>query len=149
MKTFKDLLPETSDAVQAMYEGLLTQSKRKDFEIDMDSFGKSNGKICFGCAATCAVQQATGINLTPASINTLKDRTTKLKIDYEDLHSFEHAIDMFRKGYSELLFYYYGFKNCKELGEKYKPNFYLFDDDWEEQMPLVKDYIERLRTAGY
>lgn len=91
-------------AVEAMINGLLTQDQREDFRIDMNSFGRTSQQICFGCAATCAVQQLVGINL---KADTITHRYETLNVDRGDIYEFEHAINALRMGALGVLFDYF------------------------------------------
>ncbi len=48
-----------SNAVWAMVLGIDGALARDDFTIDMGTFGESYDGMCYGCAATCALQQIT------------------------------------------------------------------------------------------
>ena len=146
MKTIKEIISKPSEALQAMVDGLKTQSKRKDFKIRMHTFGETNGDICFGCAATCTVQQLTGINLTDTNIY-LFQHSKVLNIEKRDIEKFEIAIDGTRKGYLRKLFGYFGI----EIPEKYykRQNFYLGTITWKEELPIVNKLIEELKEQGF
>ena len=49
-------------ALQAMVDGLKRQSKRKGFMVDMVTFGNVSPETCYGCAATCTLQEMYGVN---------------------------------------------------------------------------------------
>jgi hypothetical protein len=102
--------------------------------------------VCFGCAATCAVQQLTGINLTPGNLgvealhyagdNTLQVvRANTLQVNRYDLSDFENTIDSFRAGYIGDLFNYMNVPPPKGLTART----YAF-------LPLLKDnnYLSNL-----
>lgn len=109
MKTFKELCDNKIwKAVDAMLTGLKSQSERCDFKIDMTSFGHSKDGVCFGCAATCAVQQLAGENFIPDFIGTMSTQADFLKFDLYDMGAFETAIDELRKGIIYDLVRYFG-----------------------------------------
>ncbi|MCK5608227.1 hypothetical protein KAR91_40475 [Candidatus Pacearchaeota archaeon] len=88
------------DAVQAMIVGIERQNERKDFEIVMSSYG---GKIeidsvCYGCAATCAIQELFKKDFTDKRIKDRWNRSEFMDCDEGDLYYFESAIDFFRMG---------------------------------------------------
>lgn len=50
-----------SDIIYFMVYSLIKQEERDRFVIDMDTYGAANGSFCFGCAATCALQEMSGV----------------------------------------------------------------------------------------
>lgn len=151
MKTIKQLAPKPSDALQAMVDGLLTQNEREDFKIDMQVFGKIDeaGKICFGCAATCAIQQLTGKNFTPENdaVGNYRIKADFLEVDKRELGEFEYTMDNARKGDLKELFYFYDLEDNFDFN-KYNNRFFLTTVDWEEQLPAIRELIEFLRSEG-
>lgn len=148
----KDLCPKPSDALQAMVDGLKNHSKREGFSVSMSTFGSAVGSICVGCAATCAIQQATGINLTSKSIEDVQARSRRLRVGKEDLYRFEGVIDSVRLGDLQELFDYY----C--MGEIYSTRILkwktvqglpqLYTDFWEEDLPTYEKLIKKLKKIG-
>jgi hypothetical protein len=137
-------------AVQAMIDGLIKQSKREDFKIDMGSFGDSEiedftGKvICFGCAATCAVQEITKKNLTAKHMVETK-RAAFLKLVYDDMDYFEIGINELRNG-GDLyhLKKYLGIP--KEVNLKLVKNLpFLTTDTWRENLPAYQKFADLLK----
>lgn len=98
MLSIKEKAPKISDALQAMVDGIKTQTARPDFELYMFSFGDFNDNICYGCAATCAIQQIAGKNLTPENIRGVRCRSYALELDAKELCAFEEAISNFALG---------------------------------------------------
>lgn len=144
LKTIKG---KPSVALKHMVTGLLKQSRRRNFEIAMSVFGIANDKTCFGCAATCAVQNIANKNYPPASINHICDRSDYLNIIQEELKKFERAINCARLGELEPLFDFCGINDINV--SKFETNFHLCDDDWKKQIPTVKETIAALKKAGY
>jgi hypothetical protein len=91
----KRYCPTPSSAVRAMVNGLRNQDRRADFQVDMGSFGLVHRGVCFGCAATCALQEATGRNFT------VRDITEHCLSDWELM------IDGLRSGFVKGLLNYY------------------------------------------
>lgn len=153
-KKFKDLLPKPSDAVQAMVDGLLKQSKRKKFVINMGTFGDfaDEHKVCFGCAATCTIQEATKINFTSGvkeHIRSLEGRATILNWDIEDLCLFENAIDSLRLLYIGSLFNYYNINyTLEELNIYHSLIVPLHTHAWKEGLHTYKILIKELKKNG-
>ena len=93
------------EIIDAMITGLKKHSKRKDFEINMNTFGTIGEEVCFGCAATCALQEITGKTITIKSVDDY--------LNYDDIETcqffsngitdgeidrLENQIDSFRSG---------------------------------------------------
>ncbi len=148
MKTFKELCDnKPSVAIQAMCAGLLAQSRRKDFTVDMSAFGEVTAGVCFGCAATCTAQRLTSVDLTAETVEARGNRARALGVDYDDLAEFEDAIDDFRRGWPNDLFDYFG---CTPetppdpSGEPWR----LETGNWRAQLPVVRAYAHRLAQEG-
>ena len=111
-KTIKDYLPTPIHALKAMQKGLTKYMEKEGFEIDMESYGSfaiTDGKpICFGCAATCTIQEAVGKSFNDDNISSCLFRSYFLKIETSDLFLFEMAINAFREGSYDQIFEYYG-----------------------------------------
>lgn len=150
MKTIKELIKsKPSIALQGMVDGLLKQSKRKGFKINMNTYGVDDFKICYGCAATCTVQQITKHNFKPGEIWLRSHRSQALNVEFDDLYAFEHAVNEARFGDMTKLFVY-----CDALGF-YLSNFgwidyqfQLMDENWQEQLPAVRRVIKELKKNG-
>lgn len=132
------------------------------------------GQMCFGCAATCAVFALSGelhnSGFPAAVLGDPDDRASLLSdrfhtdVEETDLHEFENALDNFRRGYPVPLFAYFGVTapagflstRAECLSANYlswyalhgTTGWRLETDDWEEQLPLVEEYAERLEAAG-
>jgi len=145
MKSIKEQLKVPSAALQAMVDGLRKQSKRKDFVINMSTYGESRGEICFGCAATCAVQQISGINLTVEDID-VANQSLKLGYDFDHLSAFEMSINAARLGDMYLLFLF--FDLVWQYDFDYDERFFLKTENWEEQLPAVEALIAELKEKG-
>lgn len=155
-KKFKDLLPKPSDAVQAMVDGLLKQSKRKKFVINMGTFGDfaDEHKVCFGCAATCAIQYITKKNFHP-KYGSIKGKSVRAKIlnwEYNDLDNFETIIDYVRLGRLYMLFNYYDRNDI--INNRYKMKQYqeqlvpLETDTWKKELYRFENLVIQLRKDG-
>lgn len=143
MRKIKDIISKPSQALQAMIDGLRNQDSRTFFEVDMLTYGTSRGQTCFGCAATCAIQQITQVNLTPQNIC---KRTDAFLVDEKDMYSFEYAIDTARQGSLGVLFRYFGLK-CPE---KYlETGWYLFNESWRNKLHLIEEVIIELKKEGF
>jgi len=152
-QTFRELCKDkVSTALQAMIDGLKFQSQRKDFRVDMSTFGafhESRNKgnpVCFGCAATCTVQQLSKVNFTDSQIDSLEERSFLTIHNSNDLDRFEDAIDYARMGDLIPIFSYMGNLDSHELIDD--SQWILNTDDWQEQMPLVQDFVDMLKLKG-
>jgi hypothetical protein len=145
MKKIKDVITKPSEALQAMVDGLLEQSQRSDFKIDMNIFGKydSYDNICYGCAATCTVQKLLNKNLTKENIN------MNLHSEFygiEDICKFESVMNDARGGYLERLFEYFDLSDKFE--DDFDNRFWLETDNWQEELPEVNELIKELKEKG-
>lgn len=113
MTLIKEIITKPSQAVDAMIAGLRRQSRRKKFLIDMDTYGaySVSRSMCFGCAATCALQEIAGKNFV--DFFSIRDNALRLKYLGLEEHSdmwyncFEKAIDELRKGDAERILEYF------------------------------------------
>jgi len=152
-QTFRELCKgKVSTALQAMIDGLKFQSQRKDFRVDMSTFGaftdfgNKGNPVCFGCAATCTVQQLSKVNFTDSQINSLEERSRQTICNSNDLDRFEDAIDNARMGDLIPIFDYMGDRDSHELIAD--SQWLLCTDDWQEQLPLVQDFVDMLKSEG-
>ncbi len=144
MNYFVKTLGKPSTAIQAMFDGLHAQDDRPGFEIQMTTFGYEAAGICYGCAATCTVQQVMGINFTPEEV----ERHTNIfkGIESDDVATFEGALDKLRKGEPYKLLEL--FSVCSS-GLASRQDWYLTSRDWKEALPKVEAYRDRLIAAGH
>jgi hypothetical protein len=135
-----------SVALQFMLDGLIKQSERADFKVDMRYFGALFEGVCCGCAATCAIQELTGINFDSKTIKSVDTRAEAISISESELLLFESAINEVREGCIILLFEF-----CNLDSSDYKPIFELCITtcNWENQLPRVKELIEDLELHGF
>ena len=131
-----------SDALEYMCDGLLKQSKRKDFQIAMYSFGGSDGQMCYGCAATSTIQQIAGRNLTASNV----DNRQLIGFDRDELWVFEKAINYARCGFLDFLF---DFCEVTEVGfSRWEELWFMRDDNWKSCIPKVRKAIREMRAEG-
>jgi hypothetical protein len=97
-----------STAIWATLQGLETQSLRDDYKTNMKTYGVYDmvSKVCYGCAATAAIQEIAGVNLDRTNIETVEERALALGFDIKELTAFEEAIDGARAGRLRLLGYF-------------------------------------------
>lgn len=144
MSILKTIKGKPSIALEFMVKGLLKHSKRKDFKIDMSTFGfyDSLKKKCYGCCATCAVQEVAGKKLKGEEMSL---RGMALNMNDYERGSFEMAIDQARRGDVKGLFYF-----C-EKGNKFNEDtmnnrFSLENKNWKKELPKVRKLIRELKA---
>jgi hypothetical protein len=153
MKSILKHVPKPSSLLFAMIKGLEKQSKRKDFQVDMGTFGVARhrrGKpICFGCAATCTIQQIAGKNLNHSHIEYPVDRAKVLGFHDEELNRFESYVDSLRRGQNQD----YHLSTTEVLEEVYDqslpepiiPLKELTNSSWRRGLKAYKAYANQLK----
>jgi hypothetical protein len=140
------------EVTQAMIDGLINQSKRDDFQIKMHTFGNSDGLVCFGCAATCTIQQLSNFNFKhPFEINNVSRRyetidNKSLFKDIKELNTFEMAIDNFRTSFPEDICYFLNldYQKIKEIIQSVNP-LPLSTNNWQERLPTYQELTNKLK----
>jgi len=149
IRKIRDILErKPSKAIQCMVDGLNKQSQRSDFEVIMVTFGlwvRKKG-VCFGCAATCTIQEIAGRNLDARSIGELEFRAFALGFEPADLERFEYAIDNLREGVPQTVFSYLGIDYPDELKKHDLPR--LNTTDWREGIGQYIAYANELKKSG-
>lgn len=146
MINIKDTVKLPSTALQLMVDGLQRQSQRSDFKINMGTYGDEVQDTCFGCAATCTIQELAGKNLTKIDIGEIIARSIALGFDVDELREFEGCIDMARQGHLYSLFYFLGFGNVYDY-DRYDLRFFL-DHNWRDELQAVEQLIGELKKNG-
>lgn len=142
MSTFLDTVTP-SEAIRAMIDGLRSHKGLKDFVIDMLHFGRADdGDVCFGCAATCTLEQLAGRRFSPCDIGSVGDRAAYLNVDSRTLAEFEDVMDRFRCGEIHPLFHFCAVEDYPGVDAPW----YLLTSDWEQELPLVEAYLEKLKA---
>jgi len=151
MINIKETLKVPSAALQAMVDGLREQDERKDFKVDMGTFGaplfsarRGRADICLGCAATCTVQKIAGKNLTADIISHREYRAEVLGFDHTEFAAFERAMDQTRCGSVTELFDFFVVPQAKDV----RPSFRLLNGTWRGQLRKVEAYIKELQAQG-
>ena len=152
MKKITDIISKPSEAVDAMIAGLRRQSRRKNFEIKMATYGSSVGKICFGCAATCTIQELAHKNLPPESMSLEMLRAEFLGFNTVDLSEFESVINNLRNGYVYHILSYFEVKQ-ELIDEVQHSSFYitlpvLDTHNWKEKLPPYVKFSKYLKSLG-
>lgn len=156
-----DYLPTPSSAIRAMCDGLVNQSKREDFGIEMSSYGgtskvyqpetKTFKEMCFGCAATCTIQEIFQKNVTPRTARMDKHHLLD-EVGKAEVERFEYMINDLRNGMLWTLLDYYEVVanftgrqiSAMELG---LPDLGTYN--WEKGLPAYRKLARKLEELGY
>ena len=145
MKTFRELIDrKPSNALQAMINGLRETEARPDFVVSMGTFGTEREGLCFGCAATCAIQKISGHNFAPNEIFGSQRKARALNMLEEDVSRFEEAMNEARMGDLSPLFAYCDVSPNRRIVS----DWHMSDCDWRGCIPLVEQAIAELREMG-
>lgn len=135
-------------AVQAMVDGLNKSKTRLDFFIDMDTYGHHVGPVCFGCAATCTIQEVAKKKLRFYSIGSHLDRKKRSKslgiCNPQDQAEFESAINQLRCGDVFCLFGYLDIGYDK-IPDQYYQLPVLSTDNWKDHLHYYQTYANHLK----
>ena len=108
----KNLLEITAyEAILAMHKGIKAALKCPTFELEMNVYGSYYDDICFGCAATAAIQELNGRFFTGIEITYMFRRAYACAQNEVLFDAFETALESFRLGWeSQLLVFkkFYG-----------------------------------------
>lgn len=159
MTTFLGIT-KPSQALEAMVDGLLASKDNPNFRAEMDTYGdayeQADGPLCFGCAATCTLQQLAGARFTPDSIRRTQSRAEVVGVPAFRLGSFEHVMNSARRGKMHALLRFFDYYDPRVApSDYYDPSvtpsdgkFCLKTDDWEAQLPAVRAVIKEMKEAG-
>ena len=135
-----------SRAIRAMCDGLQAQAKRPDFRILMDTFGSHIRGVCYGCAATCAVQEAAGIQFGPENITGNLRRSSAIGCDRHDLAEFEAVVERLRNGNLISLGDYFGADLSRwNLDSRMA---LLGTNNWRDRIDGYYDVAEEMEREG-
>ena len=101
--SIKEQVPTISAAIRLMVAGL-REIPNEDFVVRMSTFGVagtregSDKRICYGCAATCALQKLAGKRLDPDTVGVNYARSMILGFNNLEMIEFENVIDELRQG---------------------------------------------------
>jgi hypothetical protein len=144
------------EVTQAMIDGLLYQSTRPDFAINMETYGGVYD-ICFGCAATCTIQQVTGFNFTKDNVINYGSRFNRYESlgnqsvfkDYLELDKFEKAINSLRNSFVNPIceFLKIDFDVvCPVAIESRLVR--LFNNSWKDDLPKYQEFANKLKELN-
>ena len=155
----KDIAKAPSEVLALMIRGLQRQSERDTFCVAFQSFGSVllDDNVCFGCAATCVIQEIAGKDFTPTVSIRMPD-TRKVYLGIEDtidaFTAFERAVDSIRRGTWSHLFAWYQISirgHMDELNHIFMPLVInpMEDLTWRKLIPVVENIIIQLRRLGF
>ena len=90
-------------AVAAMITGINNQDERDDFTINMEEYGdylhddETGETMCFGCAATCAIQEYFGVDFDEDDIRHDSGRAAAVNLNLKTYNYFEGCVDGLRR----------------------------------------------------
>jgi hypothetical protein len=131
-----------SSVIDAMIQGL--RNIPEGFVVSMGTYGIFEGNICFGCAATCAVMQISGVTFTPETISGFAKRAAVTGYSPEDITDFENAINWLREGYLGALEDLLGVSLPKPSIALPR----LQTSTWEQNLWAYEAYRDQLKEAG-
>lgn len=147
-RTIRTIISKPSQALEMMVKGLIRQGRRKTFVIDMGTFGEvTDDGFCCGCAATCALQEVSGVRISRDYISTAFQRALACEFEYGEVSDFERAINFAREGSLRLLFIFFGV-DYKWYESRDDGNYSLTTENWREQLPAVRKHIKELKEIG-
>jgi len=139
-----------SEIVKSMIDGLKNVTE-KGLHVDMSTFGRKAGNICFGCAATACVLEIGDLNAKDLEIEFFSSDNLQLAFetfsfeDFEFISVFEMAINGLRMGSIEIYNKYAKEIEISTLNENYAGELpYLSNFDYEENLYCYEDYYEFL-----
>ena len=129
-----------------------------NFELSMGTFGNTDGTICYGCAATVALQELTGHIFKPdtyineyyvhgstKAIDSIlcqtggMNRESAESYDITDVREFEHAVNYFRLGQAHSLYEYFN-----EPIPEVDINWSIHINNIESELPKIKEFYNKL-----
>ena len=156
-----------SIVLQAMVTGLLKSKDDPNFVVKMETFGSIENKLCYGCCATLALAEMFGEGRSASELMLghfstqsnrsdfayahlpdvlqFKPSSTQDSLPIGDLKKLERAVDFARLGEVLALIKFL----TGDFDESFDGRWKLNDEDWEEQIPIIKATIAEMAAAGY
>mgnify|MGYP003479513437 CR=1 FL=1 len=141
-----------SDCILVMLHGLEMHKQRKDFRIDMCTFGDirdvEGSQMCFGCAATSALGCLLPRPFDSSYLNRMAwvSKVTDRQINDAMIVHLEEFFDALRSG---LLWTARMFEIDDGLQQEWCRLPSLTTETWQMLAPLFKAFAEKLQEAGY
>lgn len=158
IRSIKELVKTPGNAVRHMVNGLRRYKNKEGFKINMDTYGtyrfeEGTEPTCYGCAATCSVQDIADHDFTYKEIGLTNKRASALNYEPWELFSFENAINILRMGRPvpiypkdqlEDLLYFFDFELVDCLYKDAPKTEELEDDFTDEQLLQYLELAEWL-----
>ncbi len=132
-----------SKALQAMVVGLQNPGP---INVMMTAFYVRDKGKCFGCAATCALQQIAKKKMDTSCPLDSPGRAKFLGFNEDEMMRFECAMDDAREGSLRSLFAF--FNRGGDWKDEYDGKFYLSTESWQENIPEVQKLIRKLKRRA-
>jgi hypothetical protein len=87
-----------SVAITYAIKGLERLATKPGYCVNLHTYGRAYDGICYGCAATAAIQEIAGKDLDESNIGNTQDRAKALGLEERELMAFESAINLSRSG---------------------------------------------------
>ena len=150
--------PGFCTAVLVMIEGLKRQDKRQGFEVDMRSFGgitdpkhkaNSGTVLCFGCAATCAIQEYFGVDFDAYNILSVRARAGAVNTNEGVVCEFEDAIENLRADDAYCLSVFCALEepDCRLVSHHFDCLPILNNDSWRDELPKYESALDDIMVA--
>lgn len=126
-----------SEILETMIKGL----EREWVRVNMHTFGRRVGNICYGCAATNTICELMQRPFRSEEIGTFS-RATASGLTHNFYSTFEIAIDNIRNGIIEA---YNKKARALEIAELPVPNTFLpmlTNLSYKDKLPIYKEYLE-------
>lgn len=136
-----------------MCAGLKAAGRRKRFSIDMDTYGYYDAikDICYGCAATCTLQQLSRHEFQPHELDFVSERARGIGLSYgqgaELFRDFEITLDLARRGKIEELFLF--FHLPVTAAKPYMDLWHLTTDNWRKEIKKVEQTAKQMKKDGF
>jgi hypothetical protein len=145
-----------SDSVNGILQGLKQFSNNPNFRIRMYTFGgvgsqpvwQDERPICVGCAATCAIQNISGVTFTQENISSYRHLAVAVRFD--ELSAYEYAIDVFRRGSPAELIQLHEIDGVSVPAHivNLMRCLYIVTEGHEESYPLLEEIIKELKAVN-
>ena len=143
-----------SEAIKFMLHALFVHASRDDFVIDSNTFGRIGNRMCFGCMATCVLQEASGIKMVSEDrsiLGFLRKVESQSSMSFRERQSIESFVDMIRSSVAECMS---GLDSIgvRDLTEDELKRFMslpvMSSDKWKEQACLYAQFADYLESQG-
>jgi hypothetical protein len=142
-----------SEIMQAMITGL----NKPNVTVNMDTFGWAKGfwifKKCFGCAATNAVCEISGVKFNRHNIDDNVARAEAVKTSYLFLDRFEGAINQLRLGNEFWYNHYAQMGGFAKIPAKFLKTIdalpELSTENYKALLSVYQEVCDKIKKAGF